>query len=283
MAGRHPATGTGRTSGSALRRERARPVRLAWTFFRIGALNELQYRVNFFLQLVQSLVAVGTALAVLALVFQYTEELGGWSVDELLVVMAVHLIMGGFIRCAVQPNMARLIEDVRQGTLDYALTKPEDAQLLVSTREFRIWQIVDVLVGSVLLVVAVVRLGGISDPLAVLAFAVALLLGAVMIYCFWLVLTVGTFWVVRMEFIVELFDGLYQAGRWPVTIYPGWLRVGFTFLVPLAFAVTVPAQALTGRLTLWTLLGAAGFAVALVLGTRWLWRFGLRHYSGASA
>jgi len=54
-----------------------------------------------------------------------------------------------------------------------------------------------------------------------------------------------------------LFDGMYQAGRWPVTSYPGWLRVGFTFLVPLAFAITVPASALTGRLSASTLLGAA--------------------------
>ena len=104
-----------------------------------------------------------------------------------------------------------------------------------------------------------------------------------MIYCFWLILTTAAFWVVRMDQIAELFDGVYQSGRWPVTIYPGWLRIGLTFLVPIAFAVTVPAEALTSRLTLETLAFAAGFAVVLVLVTRWFWRFGLRHYSGASA
>ena len=31
--------------------------------------------------------------------------------------------------------MTRLIEDVHDGKLDYALTKPEDAQMLVSVRE----------------------------------------------------------------------------------------------------------------------------------------------------
>lgn len=40
---------------------------------------------------------------------------------------------------------------------------------------------------------------------------------------------------------------------------------------------------LPGRLTPLTLLGAAGFALALVLFTRWLWRIGLRRYSGASS
>ena len=77
--------------------------------------------------------------------------------------------------------------------------------------------------------------------------------------------------------------GVYQAGRWPVSIYPDWLRIGLTFLVPIAFAVTVPAQAFTGRLTPEILGLAALFAVGLLVVTRLLWRIGLRRYSGASA
>jgi ABC-2 type transport system permease protein len=86
-----------------------------------------------------------------------------------------------------------------------------------------------------------------------------------------------------MDQIVELFEGVYQAGRWPVTIYPGWLRISLTFLVPIAFAVTVPAEAVTGRLTPETLALAAGFAALLVAITRAFWRIGLRRYGGASA
>ena len=104
-----------------------------------------------------------------------------------------------------------------------------------------------------------------------------------MIYCFWLIITIGAFWFVRMDQLAELFEGVYQSGRWPVTIYPSWLRVSLTFLVPIAFAVTVPAQSLTGRLTPDTIATAAVFAAVLFGFTRWFWRFGLRRYSGASA
>jgi len=40
---------------------------------------------------------------------------------------------------------------------------------------------------------------------------------------------------------------------------------------------------LTGRITLETLALATAFAIGLVLVSRWWWRFGLKHYSGASA
>ena len=265
------------------RRELLRPIRLFGLFFRIGALNELQYRANFAVQVFQSIIALGTGLAVLGLVFSQTTSLNDWTQPELLTVMGVHILMGGVIRTLIQPNMERLMTDVREGTLDFILTKPEDSQVLVSIRDVKIWQAVDIVVGFVVLGVGVSQVQAAVGPAQALAFAVALLLGGLMIYCFWLIITTGAFWIVRMDEVHELFDGLYQSGRWPVTIYPGWLRISLTFLVPIAFAVTVPAEALTSRLTPETLALAAGFAVALLIFTRWWWRFGLRRYSGASA
>jgi len=76
---------------------------------------------------------------------------------------------------------------------------------------------------------------------------------------------------------------MYEAGRWPVSLYPGWLRFALTFIVPVAFATTVPAEALSGRLTWQTLLGAVALAAALLVASRWFWRVGIRNYSGASA
>jgi ABC-2 type transport system permease protein len=260
-----------------------RPLRLLWLFLRIGALNELQYRANFWLQLLQSAIAVLTGLAVLGLVFSQTPSLNGWTQPELLAVMGVHILMGGLIAAMIQPNMERLRNDIRQGTFDFVLTKPDDIQVLSSIREVRIWQTVDILVGAVVLGIAVAQLRTAIGVLEALAFGFALVIGALLIYCFWLILTTVAFWIVRIDEIHELFEGLYQSGRWPVTLYPGWLRLTLTFLVPIAFAVTVPAQALTGRLTPATLGLALAFAVLLMIVTRWFFRFGLRRYSGASA
>ncbi len=256
---------------------------LAPIFFRVGALNELQYRVNFFVQLFQSLLSLGTGLFGLWLVFSHTSTLGGWTPPELLAVMGVFVLMGGLIRATIQPNMERLMSEVQEGTLDYALTKPADSQVIISVRELRIWETVDILVGLVVLSVAVWQLQEGLGLVQVLAFVIALLLGALMIYSFWLILTSGAFWIIRMENIIELFQGIYQAGRWPVGIYPDWLRTGLTFLVPIAFAVTVPAEALTHRLTAETLGGAAALSLGLLVLSRWVWHLGLRHYSGASA
>jgi len=258
-------------------------LRLFWSYFRVGALNELQYRVNFFIQIFQSALALIVGLVGLSLIFNHTDSLNGWSPAELLAVMGVFTLMGGLIRTTIQPNMERLMGDVQQGTLDYTLTKPADSQVLVSVREVRIWQSVDFFVGLILLGIAMGQIEGRVGLWQVLAFGVTLFMGGLMIYCFWLMLTTWAFWVVRMDQIVELFQGVYQAGRWPVSVYPGWLRLSLTFLVPVAFAVTVPSEALTGRLTTQTLIFTLGLTAAMMLLARWVWRTGLKRYSGASA
>jgi ABC-2 type transport system permease protein len=86
-----------------------------------------------------------------------------------------------------------------------------------------------------------------------------------------------------MWFLADLFEGVYQTGRWPIGVYPGWLRYSLTYLVPIGFAVTVPAEAVTARLEWTTVALALGFAAAACVVSRWFWRFGLRRYSGASA
>jgi ABC-2 type transport system permease protein len=76
---------------------------------------------------------------------------------------------------------------------------------------------------------------------------------------------------------------MYEAGRWPVSLYPPWLRFILSFIVPIAFVTTVPVEALTGRLTPQTLLLGMMLAAVLLVLSRLFWKIGLRQYSGASA
>jgi ABC-2 type transport system permease protein len=114
-------------------------------------------------------------------------------------------------------------------------------------------------------------------------FLAMLLTGSVIVYSFFLILATLAFWLVRVENILTIFLSIYHAGRWPLSLYPGWLRYGLIFVIPVAFATTIPVEALTSRLSWQTLAGALVGAVVLFAVSRAFWKFGLKHYSGASA
>src|SRR5829696_777850 len=226
-------------------------LHLLWIHLRLGVMHELQYRTNLIIQVVQSTVGLATALLGLGIVFSKTDTLAGWGPTELLAIVGVFTLVSGLTQLVIRPSLARFMEDVRLGTLDFTMTKPVDAQALVSMRQVEVWKLVDVVVGLVVLAVAITRLGAAVGPAEAVAFLVALLAGVTIIYSFLLIL--------------NIFQSMYEAGRWPIGIYPPWLRTMLTFLVPIGFAITVPTEGLVGRLTSPNLLGAIALSVALPL------------------
>jgi ABC-2 type transport system permease protein len=258
-------------------------LRLFAAYFRVGIMGEAAYRINFFFQLFQSILSLGVAVAGIGVIFSYTDALGGWGAQEILALVGVYLLVGGIIGLVIQPGMERFIESVRDGELDFTLTKPEDSQLLISIQRINIWRLIDIALGFGVLITALIWLGEKVGLIESAGFILMLAAGTVIIYGFFLVLATLSFWFVRVENILVIFQSMYEAGRWPVSLYPGWLRYGLTFVIPVAFATTVPAEALTGRLTWQTLTGAVALAIFLIVVSRLFWRFGLSRYSGTSA
>jgi len=258
-------------------------LRLILLFFRVNLLGELAYRSNFIIRLFQSLLELATSIGGLAVIFSHTTTLGGWRPDEVLALVGVYLLMGGIIGLIIQPGMTYLTEAVRDGTLDFALTKPEDAQLIISMRRIEIWNMIDMALGLAVLFLALFRLKEVIVMAEAAMFIVMLFAGTIIVYSFWLMLATLSFWLVRVENILVIFQSMYEAGRWPISLYPSWLRFALTFIVPVAFATTVPAEALTGRLSLRHALITLFLAVVLFLIARMFWRVGLRRYSGTSA
>ena len=258
-------------------------LRLIIAFFWLGIMGEVAYRINFFFQLFQSLISLGVAIAGISVIFSYTSTLGGWSRQEILALVGVYILVGGIIGLIIQPGMEQFIASVRDGNLDFTLTKPEDAQLLISIHRINLWSLIDIALGLGVLITALITLGEKVGAIQAGVFILVLVAGGITIYSFFLILATLSFWFVRIENILTVFQSLYESGRWPISLYPGWLRYGLTFVIPVAFATTVPAEALTGRMNWQMLVAAIVLALGLSVISRFFWRIGLRRYSGASA
>ncbi len=260
------------------------PLTVARTFFRLGLLNIMQYRSDFFVSLLNVLITLGTQLLGLQVIFGQTTDLRGWTANDLIVLIGIHMFVGGLLGLVIRPSMQALMEGIRLGTFDFVLTKPVDAQLFTSVQKVAPQSTTDMLFGLAVVLFGMARLGTELTVGSVLLFVTMLLAGTVIIYSFMLILSTLAFWFVRLDNVLVIFQTMFgNAGSWPITIYPGWLRTTLTFFVPVAFAVTIPAESLTGRLDATTALLTVGLAVAFFTGARAFWRYALRHYTGASA
>ena len=258
-------------------------VKVTLVHWRLGAEYELQDRLNCVLQVVESAVRLVTGVVAIQLVFGYTAELGGWTEPELFAVLGVHILLGGLLATFILPNMFGFMFEVRDGELDFALVRPVDSQLFISTRGIRFWNVVDVIVGVIVLSWALSGLEGRIGFGEVVLFVVGLTCGGMILYSVWMAFTTTAFWLIDVDEMANLISGLYDAGRWPIRLYPLWLQGALTVVVPLGVAITVPAEALTDRLTPGSMAVLIAVTVVAVTGSRAFWKYGVKNYSGASA
>ena len=256
---------------------------IAWAFFRAALQLELAYRTDFFGNVLRSVIAVGTAIGGLAVIFSHTESLGDWNLAQALALLGVFYVIQGFVAMSMSPSLNKIVEEVRDGTFDYILVKPVPSQFIASTRRFVIWHVTDIALGAGIIVIAMGRLGSGLSGSALLLFLGMIVAGVAIVYAIWLALTTLVFWFVRIENVTMIFNLFYETGRYPVEIYPFWLRQALTFVFPVAFITTVPAQAITGRELTWLVWAAPIVGVIAVLAASFFWRMGIRRYSSASS
>jgi ABC-2 type transport system permease protein len=259
-----------------------RYLRLIGVFVRASVSAQLEYRANFLISLIGALLTSGGALFGLLLLSADGQPVGGWTYREASVVVGLFTIVQGFIGAVLSPNLNKIAEAIRLGTMDFTLLKPIDAQFLVSTRNVDLFRLIDIGIGLIIIIVAASGLPAMGVSSVLLG---ALLIGTALliVYAIWFILTTTAFWFVKVENITELFNGLFRAGQFPVSAYPGWVRGLFTFIVPVAFITTVPAEAIIGRIRLESALMAAGIALALLAVARWFWGVAVRSYTSASS
>jgi ABC-2 type transport system permease protein len=258
-------------------------LRLLSVFYRTSVQTDMEYRADFFSQVVAALLGLVTTVGGLSVAFQYTQTIKGWSFPHVLVLLAVYYLMDGLIEVFIAPNMREIMVQVREGTLDFVLLKPVSAQFMATFRKLNVWRFANVMVGVGLAIYTIQRLALTVGPAQAGSFALTLAAGLAVVYSVWLVLVTLTFWFVRVDNIEQIVWQAFAAGRYPVEIYPAWLRIALTYAIPVFFMITVPAEALTGRLAPGFIPVAVVVAVVSVVLSSAFWRFGLRYYTGASA
>lgn len=250
--------------------------------WRAAVSTELEYRVDFWSKVALSAFWMAWAAVGVSVFFRFTGDVAGWSYAEVLVVVGLFFALNGLRQAVFEPNLDRMTDYVRRGTLDFLLTKPVDAQLLVSLRHLAVTSLVDLPLGLSLVAVGLVLAGRAPSPASLGAFALCVVVAVVLLWATTVVLMALSIRLVGAEDLGVVSFSAVELSRFPVQAYRDPLQTVLT-VVPVVFLTTVPAQALLGRLDPWLLVVGPVVAVASVALATLVWRRSLAAYTGASA
>lgn len=256
--------------------------RIHRTFFVSSFARELEFRANFFAKIGQSVVWIFFFVMILLVVYRNTDSVAGWSRGDAFVLAATCFLMNA-LSTAFFMSLTEIPTQVRQGTLDFVITKPVDTQFWISTRRFNFDQVGALFAGIVMVAIGI-RLSGASPSFAQWsAYLVLLACSLTVFYSFMLSLMTLGIWLVRVDNLWVLGESVMQVARYPLDIYQAGLQRVFTFVLPLAFLATVPSRQLVRSLDWGMVALGIVWASAFFFGARWFWNFALRHYASASS
>jgi ABC-2 type transport system permease protein len=258
-------------------------LKLLSAFLKVNIQMSLAYRADTVVNILLNLMWLGWELLTLSIIFSNTETIGGWGFGELIALLGVFRLVNTLMIALIWPNTEKFNQSIRDGSMDYTILQPVNSMFLVTFSRITVWRIWDLILAIALIVIGINISGDLVTPLHILTFVLLAVSGVIIIYSLWIVLIALTFWFTKFDNNVTILQALLDAGRYPATVYPVWLRIIVTFLIPIAVATTVPLQALRGdlsasRIAIFLLIGVASFIVASRV-----WKAGLKRYSGASS
>ena len=252
------------------------------TFFVSSFARELEFRANFFAKILQNGIWISFFILILLVIYRNTDSVAGWSRGDSFILAATIFIMTS-MGTAIFMSIMEIPQHVRQGTLDFIVTKPIDSQFWISTRRFNFDKFGTFVAGIVMLIVGVVQANASPDPIAWLSYVVLLFASLFIYYAVSLMLMTTGIWLVRVDNLWVLTETLTDVARFPVDIYGPNIRSFMTFVLPMAFIATIPASQLVHGADLRLVgLGLVWAFVFMVLA-RVFWKFAMRHYTSASS
>jgi len=258
-------------------------LRLIWMRLRTSLTTGMQYRWDFLIDTAMSIFWAGVSLLPLWVFGGAARAVEGWTYPEMVIVTGWFILLKGLIDGAINPSLIAVVDHIRQGTLDFVLIKPADAQFLVSTEKFDPLKMVDAIAGLLVLVHGFHLLGRAPHPSAIGGALLLLVAAATVLYSLWILVVCVAFWAVRLDNLPYLFMSIFDFARWPVSIFRGAMRFLFTFVIPLSIMTTYPSLALLGKLRPSTAALAFGGAIAFAAVARAVWLRAISRYTSASS
>jgi ABC-2 type transport system permease protein len=245
--------------------------------------SRMNYRADFIISSIGMLFSNVTSLVVFWVLFQSIPRLEGWTFDEILFIY-------GFYLLAVSPaqiffdNIWQLHQHIMEGTFIKYYFRPLNMLFYYLSERVDLKGFAQVAIGVVVFTYASNRLELMWTSGRVLLFCITLFSASLVVISLLVIASCVTFWTVRSFSLLELAFRLREFSQYPTTIFDGFFRFLFTYIIPIGFVAFYPSllllkpQEASWLVYLSPVVGGVLFAVAYRV---WIW--GVNSYTGTGS
>jgi ABC-2 type transport system permease protein len=258
------------------------------TYVRMFLRSRKEYRASFFAGILANFFCYFISYATYWLVTESFTSIGGWSYPELTVLYTLNQMTYAISGTMFGYSIYNLEQYVTRGGLDRYLVRPVGLIPQLMCEGFGYTFLGQIAVCLVFLLTQLPRLSVVFTIWKALYLVVAIA-GGVLLQAAGMI-TVGalSLWILRSTDVGWIgYHGVRTFVAYPLSIYPKFVKVVLTFVLPWAFINYYPSVLLLDRfespVELAFGLAAPVVGAAAFLGSLLLFRRGLSHYTGSGS
>ena len=261
-----------------------RYLRILSLLARISLMKQMAYRSSFFLAVLGKILRVTIVLIFFQAIFLNVKEIGGWNFNEVILLYATFSLIDFLISITFHRNLIYFMPDqIRKGDYDFKIIKPINLLFYSSLESLDMMDLVSVIPTLFLLFYAFLKVGFAFSILQFLIYIFLILNALVFLYALIVLLATINFWAVQKNGLGRFYESIVRIARYPTTIYDGFWKILFIYILPISVISQVPTEGLLGKLS-WQYLGyVLIFSILLLMVAIRFWKFGLKRYSSASS
>ena len=261
-----------------------RYLALYWLFFKNRIKILLEYRANFIIGAISTIVQQSASLLAVWVVMRQIPALDGWKLAEIWLIYGL-ITLGQSLNHMFADNLWTLgWAYVRSGMFDRLMVRPINPLFHLLADRFNHDGLGHFAVGLFLVINAYLTLGLDWSYGTVLYIALAAISGGMIFFSLHLITSVSSFWIMDSIPVTRVVFEMHEFAKYPLSIYPNVVRVLLTFFIPFGLASYYPAGFVLEH-NVPPYLAFAGPVAAVVLfiiGYR-VWLFGLKHYGSTGS
>jgi ABC-2 type transport system permease protein len=252
-------------------------------FLRQRLMILMEYKASFFIGATSTIAVQSAGLLSVYVVMQQIPSLRGWAFDEILLTYGLLLVSRSLNHMFADNLWTLGREYIRTGGFDRFMVRPINPLFHLLADRFCQDGLGYFIVGLLLIGRSITTLGIPLTPFLLCYLVLSAVCGGLIFFALNLITATSAFWLMDSIPVTRVVFDNNEFAKYPIAIYPQFVRFLLTWLIPYAFASFYPATLVLGRdLGVLTWLGPVVAVVLTVVAYR-VWLFGLNHYKGTGS
>ncbi len=249
---------------------------------KISLMKYMTYRVNFILMIIQNIVHITLTIASMEFLFNYINEINGWTKAEMIVLLSTTQIINALYRGGIRPNHLGFTSSIGNGTFDFLMLKPINPMYSMN---FGYFDLSSLLSGFLPLIIifSYYPIGETLSFSTLILYFLLIVVSTLIIGLIMFIMYCVAFIVIRIERYEEVYYTIMSFIEKPKSVYEGVLSsTTLLFLLPILAISSVPAEILLNKSAQSTAIGHLAIFIMFFLVGKFVLNSLIKKYQSAN-